>query len=162
GSVAALTLAIGLILSILGHEVAHIAVLGLLGDHTAEHAGSHSLNPLHHVDAVKTVFWPAVTMAASIGLFGFPLLFGSAQPVDSDFSTLRGVFTGRRSTRNAAWVALAGPLTNLVLAGLAYGAALALPAGGLAAGVAWSLGHMNLALAAFNMLPLPWLDGGKI
>ncbi|HXT01423.1 MAG TPA: AAA family ATPase, partial [Elusimicrobiota bacterium] len=69
---------------------------------------------------------------------------------------------GPRSARNAFWVAAAGPLTNFALAGLAFAAIGLLPAGGVLAGVALGLAHMNVALGAFNLLPLPQLDGGKI
>jgi len=162
GAVPVLTLAVGLVISVLAHEVAHIAVLHRLGDHTAEHAGSHSLNPLAHIDAVKTVIIPAISLAVSSVLLPFPLLLGAGKPVDADFNNLRSPFGGPRSARNAVWVAAAGPATNLAIAGLAFAAVALLPAGGMLALVAAGLWKMNLALAAFNMLPLPQLDGGKI
>ncbi|UPT75648.1 MAG: site-2 protease family protein [Elusimicrobiota bacterium] len=162
GAVPVLTLAAGLVVSVLAHEVAHIAVLHRLGDKTAEHAHSHSLNPLAHIDAVKTIIVPAISLAVSSALLPFPLLLGAGKPVDADFNNLRSPFGGPRSARNAVWVAAAGPLTNLAIAGLAFGAAALLPAGGVLALVAAGLWKMNLALAAFNMLPLPQLDGGKI
>ena len=162
GAVGVLTLAAGLVLSVLAHEVAHLAVLKALGDHTAEHAGTHSLNPFHHIDAVKTVILPALTLAISSAILPFPVLIGSGKPVDADFNNLRGPLGGPRSARNAFWVAAAGPLTNFALAGLAFAAAAFLPAGGLLAGVAIGLAHMNVALGVFNLLPLPQLDGGKM
>ncbi|MFI5345795.1 MAG: AAA family ATPase [Elusimicrobiota bacterium] len=162
GAVGVLTLGAGLVVSVLAHEVAHLAVLKALGDHTAEHAGSHSLNPFHHVDAVKTVILPALSLAISSALLPFPILLGSGKAVDADFNNLRGPLGGPRSARNAFWVAAAGPLTNFAIAGLALGAAALLPAGGLLAGVAIGLAHMNLALGVFNLLPLPQLDGGKM
>jgi len=162
GAVPVLTLAVGLVISVLAHEVAHIAVLHRLGDRTAEHAHSHSLNPFVHIDAVKTVIVPAVSLALSSVFLPFPLLLGAGKPVDADFNNLRSPFGGPRSARNAFWVAAAGPATNLLLAGVAFGAAALLPAGGVLALVAAGLWKMNLALAAFNMLPLPQLDGGKI
>jgi ATP-dependent Clp protease ATP-binding subunit ClpC len=162
GAVGVLTLGAGLVVSVLAHEVAHLAVLKALGDHTAEHAGSHSLNPFHHVDAVKTVILPALSLAISSAFLPFPILLGSGKAVDADFNNLRGPLGGPRSARNAFWVAAAGPLTNFALAGLAFGAVALLPAGGLLAGVAVGLAHMNLALGIFNLLPLPQLDGGKM
>ncbi|MCM2305711.1 MAG: site-2 protease family protein, partial [Elusimicrobia bacterium] len=162
GAVPVLTLAAGLVVSVLAHEVAHIAVLHRLGDKTAEHAHTHSLNPLVHIDAVKTVIVPAVSLALSSVLLPFPILLGAGKPVDADFNNLTSPFGGPRSARNAFWVAAAGPATNLLIAGLAFGAAALLPAGGVLALVAAGLWKMNLALAAFNMLPLPQLDGGKI
>jgi ATP-dependent Clp protease ATP-binding subunit ClpC len=163
GAVGALTLGAGLVFSVLAHEVAHLAVLKALGDHTAEHAGSHSLNPLNHIDAIKTVIWPSLSLAVSSLFFGAPVLIGAAKPVDADFNQLRGPLGGPRSARNAFWVAAAGPLMNLALAGLFFGAAALLPAGGALAVVAGGLWKMNLALAAFNaLIPLPQLDGGKM
>ncbi|MDO8756485.1 MAG: site-2 protease family protein, partial [Elusimicrobiota bacterium] len=162
GAVPVLTLAVGLVISVLAHEVAHIAVLHRLGDRTAEHAHSHSLNPFVHIDAVKTVIVPAVSLALSSAFLSFPLLLGAGKPVDADFNNLRSPFGGPRSARNAFWVAAAGPATNLLLAGVAFGAAALLPAGGVLALVAAGLWKMNLALAVFNLLPLPQLDGGKI
>ncbi len=162
GAVPVLTLAAGLVVSVLAHEVAHLAVLKALGDHTAEHADGHSLNPFHHVDPVKTVILPALSLALSSALLPFPILLGSGKAVDADFNNLRGPLGGPRSARNAFWVAAAGPLTNFALAGLAFGGAALLPAGGVLAGVALGLAHMNVALGVFNLLPLPQLDGGKI
>jgi len=162
GAVPVLTLAVGLVVSVLAHEVAHLAVLHRLGDHTAEHAGSHSLNPFNHIDAVKTVIVPALSLALSSVFLPFPLLLGAGKPVDADFNNLRSPFGGPRSARNAFWVAAAGPATNLLIAGAIFGAAALLPAGGALALVAAGLWKMNLALAVFNMLPLPQLDGGKI
>ncbi|MBI4061264.1 MAG: AAA family ATPase [Elusimicrobia bacterium] len=162
GAAPVLTLAAGLVLSVLAHELAHIGVLHWLGDHTAEHAGTHSFNPLDHIDAVKTVIVPALSLALSSALLPLPLLLGAGKPVDADFNNLRSPFGGPRSARNAFWVAAAGPAMNVALAALAFGAAAVLPAGGVLAVAAHGLGLMNLALAAFNMLPLPQLDGGKI
>ncbi len=162
GAVPVLTLAAGLVVSVLAHEVAHLAVLKALGDHTAEHAHGASLNPFHHVDPVKTVILPALSLAVSSALLPFPVLLGSGKAVDADFNNLRGPLGGPRSARNAFWVAAAGPLTNFALAALAFGAASLLPAGGVLAGVAFGLARMNAALGLFNLLPLPQLDGGKM
>ena len=161
GAVPVLALGAGLVLSVLAHEVAHLAVLRALGDRTAVEAGS-SLNPFALIDAVKTVILPAVSLAVSSAILPFPILLGAAKAVDVDFNNLRSPFTGARSARNAFWVTAAGPATNLALAGLALGAAALLPAGGVLAVVALGLAKMNLALTVFNLLPLPQLDGGKM
>jgi len=162
GAVPVLTLAVALVVSVLAHEVAHLAVLKALGDRTAEHADGHSLNPFHHIDPIKTVIVPAISLAVSTALMGFPILIGSGKAVDADFNNLRGPLGGPRSARNAFWVAAAGPLTNFALAGVGFAAAALLPAGGILAGVAIGLAHMNVALGLFNLLPLPQLDGGKM
>jgi len=162
GAIPVLTLAAGLVVSVLAHEIAHLAVLHRLGDHTAEHAGTHSLNPFNHIDAVKTVIVPAISLALSSILLPFPILLGAGKPVDADFNNLRSPFGGPRSARNAFWVAAAGPATNLLIAGAAFGAAALLPGGGAITLVLLGLAKMNLALTVFNLLPLPQLDGGKI
>jgi Zn-dependent protease len=121
GAVPVLALGVGLVVSVLAHEVAHIAVLHRLGDKTAEHAHSHSLNPFVHIDAVKTVIVPALSLALSSVLLPFPILLGAGKPVDADFNNLTSPFGGPRSARNAFWVAAAGPATNLLIAGVAFG-----------------------------------------
>ncbi len=162
GAVPVLSMAAGLVVCVLAHEVAHIAVLRKLGDRTAEEAGMHSLNPFHHVDPLKTIILPALSLALSSAFLPFPVLIGAGKAVDADFNNLRGPLGGPRSARNAFYAAGAGPLTNLALAGIAFAAFVLFPAAGLAAGVALGLAKMNLALTVFNLLPLPQLDGGKM
>ncbi|OGR46652.1 MAG: hypothetical protein A2X37_09875 [Elusimicrobia bacterium GWA2_66_18] len=162
GAVPVLVLAAGLVVCVLAHEVAHIAVLRRLGDRTAEEAGTHSLNPFRHVDPLKTIILPALSLAISSAFLPFPVLIGAGKAVDADFNNLRGPFGGPRSARNALYVAGAGPLTNLLLAGIAFAAFVLFPAAGLAAGVALGLAKMNLVLTVFNLIPLPQLDGGKM
>jgi hypothetical protein len=114
GAAPVITLAAGLIVSVLAHEVAHIGVLHRLGDRTAEEAGSHSLNPFHHIDPLKTVILPALTLALSSMVLPFPILMGAGKAVDADFNNLRGPFGGPRSARNA--LCGGGRSTNLLLA----------------------------------------------
>ncbi|OGS39451.1 MAG: hypothetical protein A2506_13310, partial [Elusimicrobia bacterium RIFOXYD12_FULL_66_9] len=161
GALPVLALGAGLVLSVLAHETAHLAVLRALGDRTAVEAGA-TLNPFDQVDAIKTVILPAISLAISSAILPFPILLGAAKAVDVDFNNLRSPFTGARSARNTFWVTAAGPATNLALAGLALGAAALLPAGGFLAVLAMGLAKMNLALTVFNLIPLPQLDGGKM
>ena len=142
-----------LVPSIILHEVSHgVAALGF-GDDTAKRAGRITLNPVSHIDPFGTVLLPLL-MAA----FGGPA-FGYAKPVPINPSRMRN------PRNDAVWVSLAGPATNIVLAILA---AVALrtwaPTDGSATAVQLLLylGVMNAFLAAFNLLPIPPLDGSAV
>jgi Zn-dependent protease len=153
----AAALIVPLIFAIVFHEVAHGWVARALGDPTAHRLRRLSLNPLRHVDPVGTVVLPG-----ALALAGAPV-FGWAKPVPVDQRRLRNPRYGMML------VAAAGPLTNLVLAGLA---ALAL---GLVVRT-WSLNPavaflslnlqnfilINIFLALFNLLPIPPFDGSHI
>ncbi|MBI2362381.1 MAG: hypothetical protein HYV15_03240, partial [Elusimicrobia bacterium] len=151
-----------LMFSILAHESAHILGLRIYGDPSPKEAGRDHLNPFMHIDPFGTILLPAVSLAVSQAVLGFPILFGWAKPVPVDFNNLKDV------QHDAAKVAAMGPLTNAAIAALAFGALWALPALGLMSSVGTgalilsTLWKMNLALTLFNILPLPWLDGGKL
>ncbi|HVE13275.1 MAG TPA: site-2 protease family protein, partial [Elusimicrobiota bacterium] len=148
--------------SILLHETAHLLGLRIWGDPTPRKAGRDSLNPLRQADLWGTIVIPFASLTLSQALFGLPVLLGWAKPVPVDFNRLKD------PKRQAAYVAALGPATNLALAGLAAVGLFAFPALGLAtlgattAMVLMAALKANLALAFFNLLPLPWLDGGKI
>ncbi len=146
------------LLAITMHEVAHGYVAERFGDPTARLLGRLNLNPLRHLDPIGT---------AAIFIFGF----GWARPVPVNTANLR------RPRRDMIWVALAGPLTNLLLAVLS---ALLLRGLGLLESTAvgdlplfgqivkplqmmagFSL-YINVLLGIFNLVPLPPLDGGRI
>jgi Zn-dependent protease len=138
--------------SIILHEIAHGVTASWFGDDTAKRAGRISLNPARHVDPFGTLILP-VLMA---GLGGAVL--GYAKPVP--------INPGRmRDPRNhAVIVALAGPATNIVLAVVA---ALALRTWGpdsvsVPVELLFYLGVGNALLAAFNLIPLPPLDGSAV
>lgn len=139
------------------HEVAHGWAARLLGDRTAEMLGRLSPNPLRHVDPVGTVLVPAVLLA--IGGF----LFGWAKPVPVNMNNLRN------PRRDMALVALAGPMSNFVMA-LAWGLLLRVALDqdaqeGLWMGIqamAQAGVLINLVIGVLNLLPLPPLDGGRI
>jgi Zn-dependent protease len=159
------------------HEAAHGFVAYHFGDDTAWRAGRVTANPLKHVDPFGTIILPAMLM-----LLRSPFLFGYAKPVPVNFQRLD------RPRRDMVWVALAGPGTNVLLAITAsvlfYAVGLLpgghqLPADALielldpgmpvpystAGWVAGNLAHailINVLLCAFNMLPLPPLDGGRV
>ena len=138
------------------HEAAHAFAARYLGDDTASRLGRVSLNPFKHIDLFGTVILPGVLILSQA-----PFIFGYAKPVPVDFAALRN------PRADMAWVALAGPATNIVLAILA---ALSFHLVGLAPAAAaqWIFDTLknalviNAVLAVFNMFPLPPLDGGRI
>ena len=148
--------AIPLLFAITLHEAAHGYAALRLGDDTALRLGRISLNPMKHIDPVGTIVMPLILYFATSGAF----MFGYAKPVPVNFGRLNN------PKRDMVWVALAGPASNLVQA--IFWAVLALLLAGLGAqepyfqlvcraGVLW-----NLVMYAFNLFPLPPLDGGRI
>ncbi len=148
-----ITLAI-LILSIVFHEVAHGYAANWLGDPTARLAGRLSPNPLLHVDPIGSVVVPGF-----LYLSGAHFLFGWAKPVPYNPYNLRNQRWGE------SFVAAAGPLANLLLAGIfSVIVRLADPLA-LSDTMTEMLGYVifiNVLLALFNAIPLPPLDGSKI
>ncbi|SDY31422.1 Zn-dependent protease (includes SpoIVFB) [Collimonas sp. OK242] len=138
------------------HEAAHAYAAKYFGDSTAYMLGRMSLNPIKHIDPFGTILIPILLYFSTGGAF----LFGYAKPVPINFGQLR------KPKRDMAWVALAGPAANfvmaliwlLVLIGLAAFRvqedffALMARAGILT----------NLVMFAFNLFPIPPLDGGRI
>ena len=148
--------AIPVLFAITLHEAAHGYVAKHYGDPTAYLLGRVTLNPVKHIDPLGTIAMPLLLYFATAGNF----LFGYAKPVPVNFGRLRN------PKRDMIWVALAGPGANFVQA------------------VAWTLGlylllamsvqerfwldmcragvGVNLVMFAFNLFPLPPLDGGRI
>jgi Zn-dependent protease len=138
------------------HEAAHGYVARYFGDNTAYSMGRVTLNPFKHIDPMGTILMPLLLYFATSGAF----LFGYAKPVPVNFSGLR------HPKRDMVWVALAGPASNFIQA------------------VLWAIGYtvleaadvnekfflemckagvlVNLVMWAFNLFPLPPLDGGRI
>jgi len=136
------------------HEAAHAYAARYFGDNTAYSQGRMSLNPLVHVDIWGTIVIPIVMFLFS----GF--VFGYAKPVPVEFGRLRN------PKRDMAWVALAGPLANFIMAvlWLILGVLLVFfqvgeefPHKVAQAGIV-----TNLLIMAFNLLPIPPLDGGRV
>ncbi len=150
------THAVPVLLAITLHEAAHGFTARQLGDDTAWQMGRVTLNPFPHIDLVGTVIMPLMLFFATSGQF----LFGYAKPVPVDFSRLR------HPKRDMVWVALAGPAVNLLQA-FAWAVLIYLLSGMgsderfflemAQAGVL-----VNLVMFAFNLFPLPPLDGGRI
>lgn len=151
---------IPLVIAIVFHEVAHGWVARMLGDPTAHDQRRLSLNPLRHVDPVGTVLLPMALALAKAPVFGW------ARPVPVNANRLRNPRFGMMA------VAIAGPLTNFVLALVAavlLGLTWAPLGGDAATGIAgfwlanlFNFLMINIFLALFNLLPIPPFDGGHI
>ena len=148
-----------LIPSIILHEISHGAVALAFGDQTAKRAGRLNLNPVRHVDPVGTLLVPAILSLSGVGAYGW------AKPVPVNPGNLR-------SPRNhVVLVALVGPLTNFVLAGLmgvcfvAVGGRTSLltsTAPDLLQQIFFYAGLANIVLGVFNLIPCPPLDGAAV
>jgi Zn-dependent protease len=148
----AVSLVAVLIPSVILHEVAHGWVADMLGDDTARRAGRISLNPMRHIDPFGTVLLPLFLALVA------PFVIGYAKPVPVVMTRLN------RPRRDPLLVALAGPATNLSLAGLAIVVfRVARPE---AETVLWwvlaIVTVVNVVLGLFNLLPIPPLDGSAL
>ncbi len=151
-----LIFALPVLFAITLHEAAHGYVANYFGDGTARMMGRVTLNPMNHIDLVGTILMPLVLYFATSGA----MLFGYAKPVPVRFGNLRN------PKKEMVWVALAGPAINLLQA-LLWGLVLfaltglnvqerfflAMAQGGV---------MVNVVMFAFNLFPIPPLDGGRI
>ena len=142
-----------ILISMILHELAHGIVAYLLGDTTAKDEGRLSLNPLKHLDPITSVALPLLMFIA-----GGPV-FGGAKPVPVDSRRLKwGPF-------GMALVAIAGPLTNFILALISfvffYHAGL-LSENNFIGVLAANVVTINLGFFVFNILPIPPLDGSRL
>ena len=148
--------AIPVIFAITLHEAAHGYAAKYFGDSTAYMMGRVTLNPFSHIHLVGTILLPLLLYFSTNGA----LLFGFAKPVPVDFGNLR------HPKSDMVWVALAGPASNLVQAivwallfvvytdfGVSEKFFLAMCKAGVLS---------NVVMFAFNLFPLPPLDGGRI
>ena len=148
--------ALPVIFAITMHEAAHGYVAHLRGDDTAWMQGRVTLNPFPHIDPMGTLVMPVMLFLATGGNF----LLGYARPVPVRFGNLN------HPKRDMIWVALAGPAANFFQAFVWAIAMYALIGYGVEerffiemckAGV-----KVNAVMFAFNLFPLPPLDGGRI
>ena len=153
--------AAALIIAIVIHESAHALAAYLLGDRTARSRGRVSLNPLNHIDPFGTVILPLLMLAAGGPVFAF------AKPVPVYLGNLK------HPKRDEVLVALAGPVSNILLAclaavlirlllGLSYRTPIGLVGISYVVNFLFTFLTVNLSLAFFNLIPLPPLDGSSI
>jgi Zn-dependent protease len=145
------------VIAITVHEFMHAWTASLLGDETARFLGRVSLNPAVHFDPVGALMFVFIAL-------GLPALaWGKPVPVNDYRLRPAGRF-GRQGSM--ALVSLAGPFSNVVLGALAAGILRAAPLLGIQLGAVeqflWIFMIVNFSLAAFNMVPLPPLDGSRI
>jgi Zn-dependent protease len=136
-------LAIALVIAITIHEYSHALAADRLGDPTPRSLGRLSLNPLRHLDPLGT-------------LMIFVLRFGWGKPVPIDAYNLKN------PRRDELIIALAGPVSNLILATIFSLLANFIPQNFILLSFVFTLIQINIILAVFNLLPIPPLDGSKI
>ncbi|GAA4334823.1 site-2 protease family protein [Variovorax defluvii] len=148
--------ALPVVFAITVHEAAHGYVARYLGDQTAWMMGRVTLNPAKHIDPVGTILMPLLLYFATSGAF----LFGYAKPVPVNFARLR------HPKRDMIWVALAGPASNFIQAILWALLFVILRASGVEETFFLEMARggvlVNLVMWAFNLFPLPPLDGGRV
>ncbi|MET3440617.1 Zn-dependent protease [Variovorax paradoxus] len=148
--------ALPVVFAITVHEAAHGYVARHFGDDTATVMGRVTLNPMKHIDPIGTILMPLMLYFATSGAF----LFGYAKPVPVNFGRLR------HPKRDMIWVALAGPASNFVQAILWALVLVGLIAAGINETFFIKMAQggvlVNLVMWAFNLFPLPPLDGGRV
>jgi Zn-dependent protease len=156
-----------LLFSVIAHEIAHGYAALRQGDRTALDAGRLSWNPVRHIDPFLTILLPLMTIAGSMAAGARPFVFGGAKPVPVDPRNYRHL------RRGDIIVSLAGVATNAVIA-VACVALIAVAGllGRVLPPLASSLAILqamlyfgvwiNAVLIAFNLLPIPPLDGSHV
>jgi len=139
------------------HEAMHAFMGYFLGDQTAKAEGRLSLNPIRHIDPFLTILLPLVLL-----MLGAPV-FGGAKPVPFNPHKVRFGEWG------VALVAIVGPLTSLVLAFTFFGIGVSLGfvdkfgfSPSLIGVMLQTFVFVNLGFFAFNMIPIPPLDGSRV
>jgi Zn-dependent protease len=141
----------GLLFSIIFHELAHGLAALCMGDTTAKRMGRLTLNPISHIDVIGSIVLPLILFITHS-----PVLFGWAKPVPYNPALFKNERLG------TCFVAMAGPLTNFILAIILsvplHTMSVSRPIGG----VLILLITFNLILGFFNLVPIPPLDGSKV
>ncbi|MEC7233229.1 MAG: site-2 protease family protein [Planctomycetota bacterium] len=151
------------------HEWAHALVATWRGDTTARDEGRLTINPLAHIHPIMTIALPALLWFVLPMVLGTPpMIFGGAKPVPVVESNLKS------PARDMMLVAIAGPISNLVLAVVGLGALRVMELNGLvlentvitkqplATQMVMEFVTFNVLLTAFNLLPIPPLDGSRV
>lgn len=141
-----------LVISVVVHEVSHGYAAYYLGDPTAKLQGRLTMNPIPHIDPIGSIVVPALLAILPGGI-----IFGWAKPVPYNPHNISNRY-------GDAIVAAAGPLSNLILAGIA-GSVLQLTTITAGSALGFFLAGIiliNIVLAVFNLVPIPPLDGSKI
>lgn len=145
-----------LIFSVIIHEYMHGWMANYLGDSTAKDAGRLTINPIPHID-----IWGSIILPLMFVITKMPIMFGYAKPVPFNPYNLRDQKYG------SAKVALAGPMSNLIIA-LFFGLILRFFSGYLMEFniilivLLQIIVYLNILLMALNLLPIPPLDGSKV
>lgn len=151
----AFILVIILMVSVILHETAHGFAAEALGDPTARLAGRLTMNPLVHIDPLGSVILPLLFV-----LSGSPIVFGWAKPVPFNPRNITG--TKWKEKYGGALVAAAGPAVNILLA-IIFGLLVRFGVfGAELTGFFFMIVLVNCALALFNLIPIPPLDGHHI
>lgn len=147
-----------LLFSVVIHEVSHGAVALMFGDRTAKDMGRLTLNPIKHLDLFGSIILPTLLVVLNAGI-----IFGWAKPVPYN------PFYFKNPRLHSALVGLAGPFSNIALAGIFAGGLRMLHAYDLLGLFNGFIGAMfllviliNVVLAVFNLVPIPPLDGSKL
>lgn len=141
-----------LMIAMTAHEFAHAYVACKLGDTTAKYSGRLTLNPLAHIDPIWTFIFPLFLFISSGGRF----IFGAAKPVPINYRALRN------PKKDIIWVGISGPLANFILAFLVSALLRMMPQQSNINFIFGNLILINVVLGAFNLIPIPPLDGSRI
>lgn len=145
-----------LIASIIVHEISHGYVALFLGDPTAKYAGRLTLNPLPHIDLFGSIIFPFI-----FSLLPGSIMFGWAKPVPINPYNLKWGKWGE------TLVALAGPVSNILIAGIAsffirLASSSVISLSSASVSLLTIIVIINIVLAVFNMMPVTPLDGSKV